>query len=107
MTRDNTHSYDVCTAFLAFYEAPRLAAIYNLGGGRANSVSVLEAIKQFEALVGKRLKVEYVDSPRLGDHICYISNLRRLKTDYPKWKITRSLDDICRELASAVQQDTR
>ena len=102
--RDNIHSYDVCTAFLAFYESPRVGAVYNLGGGRANSVSVLEAIARFEALIGKRVRVEYVDQPRLGDHICYISNLRRLRTDYPKWGISRSLDDICRELASALPQ---
>lgn len=96
--RDNIHSYDVCTACLAFYEHPRRAAVYNLGGGRANSVSVLEAIARFEELTGKTLKVELVDENRVGDHICYISNLRRLKADYPKWEITRSLDDIFREL---------
>jgi CDP-paratose 2-epimerase len=97
--RDNIHSYDVCTAFLAFYERPRQAAVYNLGGGRANSVSVLEAIGRFENLFGKRLKIEYVEGSRVGDHICYISNLRRLKADYPYWGITRTLEDIFRELA--------
>ncbi len=104
--RDNIHAYDVCTAILAFYEAPRVAAVYNLGGGRANSVSVLEAIGRFEGLIGKPLKVEYVDLSRLGDHTCYISNLRRLKTDYPKWEIVRSLDDICREIAYASPPDS-
>lgn len=98
--RDNIHSYDVCTACLAFHEAPRAAAVYNLGGGRANSVSILEAVAQFEELIGKTLKVEYVDENRVGDHICYISDLRRLKTDYPGWEITRSLDDIFRELVA-------
>lgn len=99
--RDNIHSYDVCTACLAFYESPRAAAVYNLGGGRANSVSVLEAIARFEEFIGKPLKVDYVDENRVGDHICYISDLRRLKTDYPSWEITRSLDDIFRELAAS------
>jgi CDP-paratose 2-epimerase len=99
--RDNVHSYDVCTAFLAFYERPRSAAVYNLGGGRANSVSVLEAIARFEELMGRTLEIEYVEQPRVGDHICYISDLRRLKADYPTWEITRSLDDIFRELAAA------
>jgi len=98
--RDNIHAYDVCTALLAFSEAPRAAAVYNLGGGRANSVSVLEAIGRFEDLLGKRLRVESVDQPRLGDHICYITDLRRFKADYPGWEITRSLDDIFRELAA-------
>lgn len=98
--RDNIHSYDVCTAFLAFYERPRQAAIYNLGGGRANSVSMIEAIARFEGLMGRKLKAEYVEKNRVGDHICYISDLRRLKADYPQWDITRSLKDIFFELAS-------
>lgn len=97
--RDNIHAFDVCQAFLAFYQNPRCAAVYNLGGGRANSVSVLEAIARFEELLGKRLRVEYVPQHRVGDHICYISNLRRFKTDYPGWEITRGLDDIFAELA--------
>jgi len=98
--RDNIHSYDVCTAFLAFYESPRVAAVYNLGGGRENSVSIIEAIARFEELIGKRLAVQYVDQNRVGDHVCYISDLRRLRADYPGWQMTRSLDDILRELAA-------
>ena len=98
--RDNIHSYDVCTAFLAFYEAPRVAAVYNLGGGRENSVSVVEAVARFEELIGKKLAYEYIDQNRVGDHICYISDLRRLKADYPGWGLTRSLDDILQELAA-------
>ncbi len=97
--RDNLHSYDVCTAFLEFYNNPRTAAVYNLGGGRANSVSILEAIEHCQDLIGKRLTVEYVEASRVGDHIAYISDLRRLRADYPDWRITRSLDDIFRELA--------
>lgn len=97
--RDNIHSYDACTAFLAFYQNPRSAAVYNLGGGRANSVSVLEAIARFKHLMGKKLKTEYIEQPRRGDHICYISNLHRFRSDYPAWEITRSLDDIFAELA--------
>ena len=99
--RDNIHSLDVCSAFLAFFEAPRAGVVYNLGGGRANSISVLEAIARFESLAGERLEVEYVDTPRRGDHICYISDLRRLEADYPRWRITRSIDQICGELAGA------
>ena len=95
--RDNIHSYDVCAAFLAFYERPRAAAVYNLGGGRDNSISVMEAIAALEQRTGKTLAVQYVDQARVGDHICYISDLRRLMTDYPGWRITRSLDDILSE----------
>ena len=97
--RDNIHSYDVCTAFLKFYERPRVAAIYNLGGGRANSVSIREAIARFEDLMEKRMAFEYVDAPRVGDHICYISDLRRFTAEYPGWAITRTLEDLFRELA--------
>jgi CDP-paratose 2-epimerase len=96
--RDNIHSVDVCHAFLEFYKNPRLAAVYNLGGGRANSASMLEAIARFEQLIGKKLKREYVQQARRGDHICYISNLRRFKSDYPNWELTRSLDSIFKEL---------
>lgn len=105
--RDNIHSYDVCTAFLAFYENPRPGAVYNLGGGRANSVSMLEAIERFEELIGKKLKVNYVEQNRVGDHICYISDLRRLKADYPQWDITQSLDDIFRQLAGVASPAAR
>jgi CDP-paratose 2-epimerase len=97
--RDNLHSYDVCTAFEAFYRNPRSAAVYNLGGGRANSVSVLEAIARFEEILGRRLEVRYVDQNRVGDHICYITDLRRFRADYPEWMVTRSLDAILQDIA--------
>jgi CDP-paratose 2-epimerase len=98
--RDNIHSYDVCTAMMAFYENPRVAAVYNLGGGRANSISVREAIEQLEERFGRRLGREYVDEPRRGDHICYISDLTRLRTDYPRWDVTISIDEILDQLVS-------
>lgn len=97
--RDNIHSYDVCSFFMAFYEKPKVAAVYNLGGGRENSVSVLEAITFLEEMLGRKLQWEYVDQNRVGDHICYISDLRRIKQDYPAWSITRSLESILHELA--------
>ena len=99
--RDNIHSYDVCTAMLAFYEQPRVAAVYNLGGGRANSVSILEAAARFEELLGRPFKSEYVDEPRRGDHICYISDLGRLHADYPGWEIEISVDETIEQIASA------
>src|SRR2546430_10900627 len=92
--RDNIHSHDVCTAIMAFAERPSKGAVYNLGGGRANSVSMLEAIARFEELFGRRLESEYVPEPRRGDHICYISDLRRFREDYPDWEIEVSLDDV-------------
>jgi CDP-paratose 2-epimerase len=105
--RDNIHAHDVCAAMLAFFEAPRAGAVYNLGGGRANSISVREAIERFEALCGKQLHAEYIDEARRGDHICYISDLRRWQTDYPGWRLTRSIDDILEELAAVPAEAAR
>jgi CDP-paratose 2-epimerase len=96
--RDNLHSYDVCTAIMAFAEEPRVAAVYNLGGGRGNSISMLEAIAAFEELTGRRLEREYVDEARRGDHVCYISDLRRFRGDYPEWELRYALEDILADL---------
>jgi CDP-paratose 2-epimerase len=98
--RDNIHSFDVCTAIEAFAEAPRVAAVYNLGGGRENSVSMLEAIARFEDVYGRKLDWEYVDEPRRGDHICYISDLRRFRAHYPGWELTKTLDAIFDDFAA-------
>ncbi|HVN59922.1 MAG TPA: NAD-dependent epimerase/dehydratase family protein [Gaiellaceae bacterium] len=99
--RDNIHSLDVCRAIMAFAESPRAAAVYNLGGGRANSVSMLEAIERFGELYGRKLHFEYVDEARRGDHVCYISNLSRLRADYPGWELSVSLDEIFEQFAAA------
>jgi CDP-paratose 2-epimerase len=99
--RDNIHSYDVCTAIMAFHERPVPGAVYNLGGGRANSISVLEAIHRLEELLGHKLEREYVEEARLGDHICYISDLGRLRSDFPEWEVTISLEQILSQLADA------
>jgi CDP-paratose 2-epimerase len=97
--RDNIHSYDVCTAIMSFAERPSSGAVFNLGGGRANSVSILEAIERFEELLGHPINTEYVDAARRGDHICYISDLNRMRSEYPEWEVTISLDEIFAELA--------
>ncbi len=97
--RDNIHSYDVCTAIEAFAAAPRVAAVYNLGGGRANSVSMIEAIARFEDVYARKLDAQYVDEARRGDHVCYISDLRRFQADYPGWELTKTLDAIVDEFA--------
>ncbi|HXY86494.1 MAG TPA: NAD-dependent epimerase/dehydratase family protein [Gaiellaceae bacterium] len=97
--RDNIHSYDVCTAIMAFAARPAPAAVYNLGGGRANSCSIIEAVSKLEELQGRKLVTEYVDQNRRGDHICYISDLGRLRSDYPEWELSVSLDQIYEQLA--------
>jgi CDP-paratose 2-epimerase len=99
--RDNIHSYDVACAIEAIYREPKCGAVYNLGGGRDNSCSILEAFDKVAQLTGKKMQYEYLEKNREGDHICYISDLRRLKTDYPKWSITKSLDDIFVEIVDS------
>ena len=99
--RDQIHSLDVIRAFEAFARNPRQGEPYNLGGGRENSVSVLEAITVVEDLTGRRIQWCYDEQNRRGDHICYISDLRKLMSHYPEWSITRSLEDILKELVEA------
>jgi CDP-paratose 2-epimerase len=96
--RDNIHSRDVLRAIHRFYEKPRPGEVYNLGGGRANSCSLLEAAALVAELGGGTLKTEYVDQARRGDHICYISDLTKLRTHYPGWDITISLREIVAEI---------
>ena len=98
--RDNLHTVDVCGAFWAFLQDPSPAAVYNLGGGRDNSVSVLEAIKAVENRLGVKMKVEYEKSNRVGDHICYLSDTRKFQDAYPEWKVTRSIESILDELCA-------
>jgi CDP-paratose 2-epimerase len=104
--RDNIHSRDVCRAIHRFYEKPRPGEVYNLGGGRANSVSLLEAAQLVERLGGGSLKTEYVDKNRQGDHLCYISDLRKLMADYPGWKVEISLEQILVEIIDAWKSRT-
>jgi CDP-paratose 2-epimerase len=96
--RDNLHAIDVVRAFDAFRNAPRPGEVYNLGGGRRNSISILEAIDRVEALSGVRLQYQYRDEPRIGDHICYISDLGKLRRDYPGWDVQLGIDDILGEM---------
>jgi CDP-paratose 2-epimerase len=99
--RDNIHCRDVCRAIHRFYEAPRPGEVYNLGGGRGNSCSILEAAAIVEELSGCRLKTEYVDENRRGDHICYISDLRKLKAHYPGWDVEVPLREILRQIVAS------
>jgi CDP-paratose 2-epimerase len=97
--RDNIHSVDVIRAIEAVYQAPRCGEVYNLGGGRANSCSMIEAIDAAERLTGNKLAWSYKDENRKGDHICYISDLTKFQSHYPGWSLTKSLDDIYHDLA--------
>jgi CDP-paratose 2-epimerase len=99
--RDQLHAYDVVRAMHEFSEAPRLGEVYNLGGGRDNGASVLECIGRLEQMTGKSLSADYQPNERVGDHICYITNLGKFRSHYPKWSVTRSLDDILGEMLRA------
>jgi len=99
--RDNIHAVDVARFIEAFIEAPRSGEVYNLGGGRSNSCSILEAFSRIEAISGQRSEYEYVDKNREGDHICYISNLAKMKAHYPSWGITKDLDAIFLDIYAA------
>ena len=101
--RDNIHSYDVASAIEEIVKNPGYGAVYNLGGGRANSCSILEAFARVEALSGKKMKYEYVDHAREGDHICYISNMAQFRSHYPRWEMRKSLDAILQEIIDAWQ----
>jgi len=98
--RDHIHAHDVAEFIHRFAEAPRVAEVYNLGGGKGNSCSIFEAFSKTEALTGKPMQYVYSDENRIGDHICYYSDLRKMEAHYPGWSITRSLDRIFEEIVA-------
>jgi CDP-paratose 2-epimerase len=97
--RDQIHSEDVIMAMDEFYNNPGCGVVYNLGGGKENSISILESIDRVEQLLHRTINYEYSEQNRIGDHICYYSNLNKLKSDFPNWSLTHSLDDIFEELS--------
>jgi CDP-paratose 2-epimerase len=99
--RDNIHSEDVARFMYAFFQAPRVAEVYNLGGGKNNSCSILEAFQLAEKFTGKPQHFTYVDENRIGDHICYYSDLRKMKAHYPGWDITKSLEQTIAEIVES------
>jgi CDP-paratose 2-epimerase len=99
--RDQIHSRDVIGAFDAFLENPRQGAVYNLGGGKRNSISIIESIERIEQLSGRRMEWSLDERNRIGDHIVYYTNLSRFRADYPHWQLTRSIDDIFDDFARA------
>jgi CDP-paratose 2-epimerase len=99
--RDNIHSLDVARFMAAFIAAPRSGEVYNLGGGKPNSCSILEAFTLTEGFTGKAQKHTYRDQNRAGDHICYYSDLRKMRAHYPGWDVTKSLTETIREIVEA------
>ena len=98
--RDNVHSHDVARFMLQFAEAPRVAEVYNLGGGKQNSCSILEAFELAQRHTGRPMKWCYVENNRSGDHICYYSDLRKMKAHYPSWGISKDLGTIFGEIVT-------
>lgn len=96
--RDNIHSNDVALFINEFINKPRVAEVYNIGGGRDNSISILEAFKLIESISGRESIYEYVDENRKGDHICYISDLSKMKAHYPGWTIRKDIRTTFEEI---------
>ncbi len=96
--RDNIHSYDMVNAFYHYVQSPKSSAVYNMGGGRDNSCSVLEAISLCEEISGKKMNYSVSDQNRSGDHIWYISSLKAFERDYSAWQQKYSLKDTCQQI---------
>jgi len=96
--RDNIHSYDLVNAFYHVYKKPRCGEVYNIGGARQSNISMLEAIKKVEKILGKKAVWEYAPKNRVGDHIWYISDVSKFKSHYPEWNFTYDIDAILEEL---------
>ncbi|MCA1961477.1 MAG: NAD-dependent epimerase/dehydratase family protein [Desulfomonile sp.] len=102
--RDNIHSFDYATAVFALCTAPPApGTVYNIGGGRGNSVSLLEAISLMEQVSGKRLKINFADFPREGDHRVYISDMSKFRKDYPEWELKWPIEQICEDLVRSAE----
>jgi CDP-paratose 2-epimerase len=99
--RDNIHSLDVARFMAEFVASPRKGEVYNLGGGKANSTSILEAFKIAESFTGKAQVFTYVEQNRIGDHICYYSDLRKIRSHFPAWDITQSLRDTIGQIVAS------
>ena len=99
--RDNIHSEDVVRFVHSFLNSPRCGEVYNIGGGKQNSCSIIEAFARVERLTGKTQRWAYINDNRTGDHICYYSDLRKIRNHFPQWDITLSLDDIFHQIVSA------
>jgi CDP-paratose 2-epimerase len=105
--RDNIHSLDVARFMAEFVAAPRAGQVYNLGGGKGNSTSIIEAFKLVESFTGKAQVHTYVEQNRIGDHICYYSDLRKIRDHFPAWDITQSLSETVRQIVQAWQNRPR
>jgi CDP-paratose 2-epimerase len=100
--RDNIHSHDLVEAFVQFIAAPRAGEVYNIGGSRHSNCSMLEAIDLCEEISGRKLTWKYEENNRIGDHIWWISDVRKFEEHYPGWKFRYGLREILEEIHRAV-----
>lgn len=100
--RDNIHASDLIAAFYEFYKRPRSGEVYNIGGSRHSNVSIREAIGKTEAIIGKKAKTTYMEQPRVGDHIWYISDVSKFQSHYPGWSYEFDGDAILLDLCKAL-----
>ncbi len=100
--RDNIHSFDLVNMFWHFYQNPKSGEVYNAGGGRHSNCSMMEAIKICEQISGNKMSYTYSDTNRIGDHIWYISNVNKFKTDYPSWDWKYNLEETLVEMHDAM-----
>ena len=105
--RDNIHSFDLVNAFWHVFQKPRSAEIYNIGGARRANCSMLEAIAMCEQLTGRPMNWSYVDDNRIGDHVWWISDIRRFQSHYPEWQFTYDIRAMLAEIHDAMQQRTQ
>ena len=102
--RDNIHSVDLINAFDAFFKNPRVAEVYNIGGGPTSNCSILEAFDLVQEITGREYNHTYVDDNRIGDHIWYVSDLRRFQKDYPDWELKYDVPKIIAEIYEALRE---
>jgi CDP-paratose 2-epimerase len=102
--RDNIHAADVAAFIHAFWKNPRIGEVYNIGGGKANSCSILEAFDLAASITGRTQLHSYAEEARRGDHVCYFSDLRKMKAHYPEWSVTKPLAQTVREIVAAWRQ---
>jgi CDP-paratose 2-epimerase len=102
--RDNIHSHDLVSAFWEFYQKPRAGAVYNIGGSRHSNCSMIEAIRIAEQLTGQKMNYDLTDQHRSGDHIWWISDVRKFQADYPNWSYQYDQQSILREIVEATQE---
>lgn len=104
--RDNIHSYDLVNCFYHFFQKPRVAEVYNIGGGRSNSCSMLEAVEACERITGKKMNCSYSESNRVGDHVWWISDVSKFRNHYPGWDYRYNLEDILVQLYDGLSKRT-